>query len=82
VQELKDDPLFQSGDSYVLFLREWEPGKYNVVGGPQGGFKIVNGKIYSMNYLYSGNNIRLPAATQIDGASKAKFLQSLTNYSK
>jgi len=81
-QELEDDPLFQSGDSYVLFLREYEPGKFTVLGGPQGRFKIVNDKTYSMNYVYSGNNIQLSAETQINGVSKAEFLQSLAIYSK
>ena len=79
-QELEDDPLFQSGDSYVLFLREYKPGNYTVLGGPQGKFKIVNDKIYSLNYIYSGNNIQLPAATQVNGVSKTEFLQPLTNY--
>ena len=79
-QELEDDPLFQSGDSYVLFLREYKPGNYTVLGGPQGRFKIVNDKIYSLNYIYSGNNIQLPAATQVNGVSKTEFLQPLTNY--
>jgi hypothetical protein len=81
-QELEDDPLFQSGDSYVLFLREYKPGNYTILGGPQGRFKIVNDKIYSLNYLYSGNNIQLPAATQINGVSETEFLQSLATYSK
>jgi hypothetical protein len=81
-QELEDDPLFQSGDSYVLFLREYKPGNYTVLGGPQGRFKIVNDKIYSLNYIYSGNNIQLPTETQINGMSKVEFLQLLTFYSK
>ena len=82
VEQFEDDPLFQPGDSYLLFLREWGPGEYNVIGGPQGRFKIVNEKIYSINYLYPKNNILLPGGTQSNGMNKAEFLQMLTNFSK
>ena len=82
VQQFEDDPLFQSGDSYLLFLRKWGPGEYNVIGGPQGRFKIVGDKIYSINYLYPGNNIQLPEGTQSNGMNKAEFLRLLTNFSK
>lgn len=81
-QELKDNPLFHPGDHYLLFLREEEPGKFHVIGGPQGRFKIVKDKIYSMDYIYPGNNIPIPGGTQIHAVNKAEFLRMLTNFSK
>jgi hypothetical protein len=43
--EVHDDPLFQTGDHVVLFLREYEPGHYFVLGGPQGRFHEKNGTV-------------------------------------
>lgn len=34
--EVGDDPLFQVGSRYVLFLRQYQPGYFFVVGGPGG----------------------------------------------
>lgn len=39
--QIEDDPLFQVGQKYVLFLREYSPGHYMVVGGPTGRFAVA-----------------------------------------
>ena len=39
--QVDDDPLFQIGQKYVLFLREYSPGHYTVVGGPTGRFAVA-----------------------------------------
>ena len=39
--QVDDDPLFQVGQRYVLFLREYSPGHYLVVGGPTGRFAVA-----------------------------------------
>jgi len=44
----EEDPLPIIGDRCILFLHEFEPGNYFVVGGPQGRFPIMNGRIYSL----------------------------------
>ena len=49
--EIQDDPLFKIGEKYILFLHKYEEGKYFVTGGPQGRFKIIVDKVYSMNYI-------------------------------
>jgi len=38
-----DDPPFVVGESNVLFLTEYAPGKYNVMGGPTGRLQVQNG---------------------------------------
>jgi hypothetical protein len=34
--EVTDDPLFQSGERVILFLQQYSPGHYFVIGGPTG----------------------------------------------
>ncbi|WP_329499368.1 hypothetical protein [Kitasatospora herbaricolor] len=36
----EDDALFQQGEQAVLFLREFAPGKYAVISGPNGRFRL------------------------------------------
>lgn len=43
-----DDPLFQVNEQAVLFLREYSPGHYLVVGGPSGRFRLANGMVSPM----------------------------------
>ena len=50
-QEVIDDPVFIVKDKCILFLHEYEDGKYFVEGGPQGRFMVVNEKVYSMNNI-------------------------------
>jgi len=38
---VEDDPLFTTGEQCVLFLREYSPGHYLVVGGPTGRFTVT-----------------------------------------
>ncbi|HZU67989.1 MAG TPA: hypothetical protein VFA09_11995 [Ktedonobacteraceae bacterium] len=40
----EDDPLFQVGEEAVLFLHEFSPGNYYVVGGPTGRF-LIRGEV-------------------------------------
>lgn len=42
-----DDTLFQEGERAVLFLQEFEPGKYAVVSGPNGRFTLAGSKVTS-----------------------------------
>jgi hypothetical protein len=45
------DPLFEQGEEYVLFLRKTESDVYLVLGVHQGRFKVVDGKVYSMDNI-------------------------------
>lgn len=49
ITDVDDDPLFRVGDQAVLFLHEYSPGKYFVIGGPTGRFSIVNGAVKPIN---------------------------------
>ena len=50
------DPLMQVGDFLILFLHEWAPRKYYVVGGPQGRFMVQGGQVYSIGEVYESPN--------------------------
>ncbi|MBX5451860.1 hypothetical protein [Thermogemmatispora sp.] len=47
--EVRDDPLFQVGEQAVLFLHQFSPGHYFVVGGPSGRFRVTNGLVAPIN---------------------------------
>lgn len=38
--EVEDDPLLKPGETAVLFLRDYSPGHYFIVGGPPGRFHV------------------------------------------
>ena len=72
-----ESPQLPTGEKMILFLYEYSPGKYNIVGGPQGRFHIVDGKVYSLGEVYS------PAADlcksfSTNGVSVESFINSLT----
>ncbi|MGE5596168.1 MAG: hypothetical protein ACM3S1_09055 [Hyphomicrobiales bacterium] len=52
-----DDPLFEAGAQYLLFL-DLRPGDlYVVLGGPQGRFVVTNGQVSSLSAVYPDRNI-------------------------
>lgn len=75
-EEIRDDPLLECGDKYVLFLHEYETGKYYILGGPQGRFQIIENEVFSMNNILPGI-ISLHPGLDIKGVEKAKFLESV-----
>ena len=48
VVEPDDFPLFDRGDEVVLFLKQWGNGVYRSLGGPQGSYMVIEGKVYSV----------------------------------
>lgn len=70
-QQINDDPLMAPGEQYVLFLQKYEAGKYFILGGPQGRFKISDDSVYSMNRV--NENIMVPAGLDINGSPKDEF---------
>lgn len=75
--EISDDPLFKPGEKYVLFLREYEPGASCVLGGPQGRFKILEGRVYSMNYVLPPKTFFPSAGLDIDGVDLETFIKDV-----
>ena len=55
--EIMDDPLMQTGDRYVLFLREARSGLYVVLGGPPGRFVVRDELVSSLSAIYPERNI-------------------------
>ncbi len=51
------DPLFQIGEEAILFLRQFSPGQYLVIGGPSGRFAVRKGFVQPNN----DEGVKLPA---------------------
>jgi hypothetical protein len=47
--EIEDDPLFQRGEEAILFLHQYSPSLYDVIGGPSGRFRVQGGKVTTIN---------------------------------
>ena len=60
--QFDDDPLFQVGEHVVLFLHEYDPGKYFVEGGPTGRFEVRSGIVSAM----STRGVALAPSTGLD----------------
>jgi hypothetical protein len=74
--EANDDPLFSSGERYILFLGEGEPGKYYVLGGPQGRFMIVGNLVFSMDNVLPDRVY--VGALEVNGLPKEAFIDSIS----
>ncbi|MHA1971544.1 MAG: hypothetical protein ACTSW1_01055 [Candidatus Hodarchaeales archaeon] len=52
--EMDGYPLFRKGDELILFLRAVKKSNgmtnYVSLGGPQGSFKVIDGKVYPVGY--------------------------------
>ncbi len=59
--EIGDDPLFQVGTQTVLFLKQVEPGRYRVSGGPSGRFYVENETVRTI----VADGVRLPPVTTV-----------------
>lgn len=66
--QIADDPLFTVGEQGVLFLHEFAPGHYFVIGGPTGRFQIVQGNMKSVG----DEGVHLASST-----SESAFYQSI-----
>jgi len=59
--EVFDDPLFEPGATYLLFLHHYQaPDKYFVLGGPQGRFVVDRNlppRVFSLSRLYVSREI-------------------------
>lgn len=45
VHQIDDDPLFKVSEGCVLFLDQYQPGHFKVIGGPTGRFEVKNGAV-------------------------------------
>lgn len=78
-QIVTDDPLYSVGETYVMFLREYEPGKYYTLGGPQGRYLIGDeGTISSMNRIYA-DQVIIPMALDIENWPKDSFIKTIAD---
>lgn len=56
---VRDDPRFDQGAEAILFLQQYAPGKYFVLGGPTGRYPVAGGQISAM----PGSAVVLPRQT-------------------
>lgn len=69
-----DDPLMRPGDEYVLFLHRYAPGRYYVLGGPQGRFALDGqGRVWSLDAIDPGVRDALAAGLQVRGKPLAEL---------
>jgi hypothetical protein len=61
-----DDPLFRIGETMALFLSQYAPGHFAVLGGPQGRFEVSRGTVTPSDHLTP----RLPANRSVDEFAK------------
>jgi hypothetical protein len=60
--EVEDDPLFTVGEHVALFVREYAPGKFKIVGGPTGRFVVLEGIARAI----APDAIALPEGASVD----------------
>jgi len=65
-----DDPLFKMNEQVILFLQEYQPGKFRIAGGPTGRFTVANGIVKPI----VTDGVQLPGNT-----SEAQFALDLQN---
>ena len=77
VVEPPDYPLFHRGDDVILFLRLGGDGKYRSLGGPQGSFMVIEGKVHSV-----GETVGWPYSSGLkaNGTDVNGFIHYLESY--
>jgi hypothetical protein len=73
-----DDPLFQTGERYLLFLRSNTPGIFFSSGGPNGRYKILDDNVYSMNNILQNNEYTAPEALDFNGVALTTVIDTVT----
>ena len=73
-----DNPLFQVGEKYLLFLDNNTPGIYILLGGPVGRYKIINNKVYSMNYVLQNDEYAAPEELNFNGVEVTPLANTIT----
>lgn len=63
VLEVRDDPLFRTGETVALFLRQYAPGHFRVLGGPAGRFEVSQGTVVASSVRGS---VLLPGRHSVD----------------
>lgn len=75
---ITDDPLFQKGERYLLFLDHPSPDIYVTLSGPFGRYQIMDNKVYSMNHILQNNQYSAPQGLDFNGVSLADVLNEVT----
>ena len=72
---LEDDPVFKVGERHLLFLKKNIHDTYSTIG-PAGRYKIVNDKVYSLNYvLPDDTNYTAPESMDFNGIDLSTFTE-------
>lgn len=71
-----DDPLIEKGEEYMVFLKKTSRGVFMILGGPQGRFRIIDGKVYTLQHVDKKSNICL---IDINGQSLSSFTEQVKN---
>lgn len=75
-QGIEDDPLLEKDVELILFLKEYAQNEYFIMGGPQGQFHVIDGKVYSVGELYDSARISTNHLA-VKGSELDEFTKSL-----
>jgi hypothetical protein len=77
VVEPPDYPLFHRGDAVILFLRLGGDGKYRSLGGPQGSYIVIEGKVHSVDERLGRVH---PSGLNANGTEVNSFIHYLESF--
>ena len=77
--EIKDDPLLEKGQEFLIFAQKNTDGTYSILGGPQGRLKYNNGKLTSMQNVTSRV---IDAPFDIKDLDKSEISKEIQKYKK
>jgi hypothetical protein len=72
-----DDPMFKIGEKSLLFLKENIHGSYFTIGA-EGRYKIVDNKVYSLNYVIPDGLLTVPETMDFNGVTVKQITEKVT----
>ncbi len=74
---MREDPLLKVGETLILFLHQWESGKYFIEGGPQGRFIVQDGRVYSLGEIHKPAEVYAINDIKAYGQSEEQFINRI-----
>ncbi len=75
---LSDDPIFQIGERYLLFMTKGVTPSVYKYPGPTGRFKITTGQVYSMNHVLTNDAYQAAPGVDFNGVSLGNVVEEIT----
>jgi hypothetical protein len=72
-----DDPMFRIGEKSLLFLKKNVHGSYFTIGA-EGRYKIVDDKVFSLNYVLPNGMLTIPETMDFNGVTVKQIIEDVT----